>query len=59
MTAQELVEAGERLFGQHWRQPLATALRVDISTLRRWASGKDEVPGPAALAVRLLVEKLG
>lgn len=57
MSPSELIEAGERLYGQHWRQPLADLLGVDISTLRRWATAEKAVPKPVALALRLLMEK--
>ena len=57
MTTAELSEAGERLYGPHWRQPLARTLGVDIATLRRWTSGQIGVPGPVALAVRLMLER--
>lgn len=58
MTAAELIDAGERLYGQHWRQPLATRLGVNIATLRRWTSGEIAVPGPVSLAVRLLLSQV-
>jgi hypothetical protein len=57
MTSAELIAAGERLYGPHWRQPLAWALQVNIATLRRWTTAEVSVPGPVALAVRLLVER--
>lgn len=58
MTATELIAAGERLYGANWRQPLAWKLQVNIATLRRWTSGEIAVPGPVALAVTLLLERL-
>ena len=57
MTSDELKQSGERLYGPHWRVPLAWALQVNIATLRRWTSGEIVVPGPVALAVSLLVER--
>ena len=57
MTSDELKKAGERLYGPHWRQPLAWALQVNIATLRRWTSAEVTVPGPVALAIQLLLEK--
>jgi hypothetical protein len=57
LSPADLIAAGERLYGPHWRQPLAWALQVNIATLRRWTSGEIEVPGPAALAIRLLLER--
>jgi hypothetical protein len=58
LTSKDLISAGERLYGPHWRQPLAWALQVDIATLRRWTAGTVPVPGPAALAIRLMLERL-
>lgn len=55
MTPSELIAAGERLFGEHWRKPLAEQLQVDVSTLRRWASGKVPISSVAALAIKHLV----
>jgi hypothetical protein len=57
MIASELRDAGRRLYGPRWRKPLAEILRVDAATLRRWASGKINVPGPVALAIQLLSER--
>lgn len=60
MTTDELKAAGESIYGEHWRRPLAEALNVDISTLRRWASGVTPVPGPVAIAIeqiKIMVNK--
>lgn len=57
MSPSELIEAGERLYGKHWRKPLSEILGIDIATLRRWTSADVAVPRPAALAISLLVEK--
>lgn len=57
MTPTDLTIHGERLYGPHWRQPLASALQVNITTLRRWEAGTIAIPGPADLAIRLLVER--
>lgn len=59
MTAAELADAGERLYGANWRGPLAKELGVDATTLWRWTNGGRDIPGPAALAVRLLLERKG
>ena len=58
MSPAELITAGERLYGPHWRMPLAAVLQINIATLRRWTTGEVEVPGPAALAIRLLQERV-
>jgi len=57
MSPSELIEAGERLYGPKWRKPLAEALGVDISTLRRWATAERAVPKVAAMAVELMLER--
>jgi hypothetical protein len=57
VSPSELIEAGERLYGQQWRQPLAALLGVDVATLRRWTSAQIAVPKPVALALTLLLEK--
>lgn len=56
MTAEELRRAGETLYGEGWRRALAAVMDIDVATLRRWTSGKKLVPGPAALAVRLMLQ---
>jgi hypothetical protein len=35
---------------------MAEALRVDGSTVRRWLSGATTIPGPAEVALELMVE---
>jgi hypothetical protein len=35
----------------------AKALRVDGSTVRRWLSGASSIPGPAEVALELLLER--
>lgn len=57
MTPTELRQAGERLYGPDWRQPLATLFEINRATLRRWISANGRVPRPVALAVTLLLEK--
>ena len=56
MTADELKAAGEALYGERWRRALCAVMDIDLATLRRWTSGKKLVPGPAALAVRLMLK---
>lgn len=57
MTAKELVEIGQKLYGGHgWQTAMAAALEIDTSTIRRWIYA-DSVPGPAAAALRCFVEK--
>jgi hypothetical protein len=56
MTPSELIAAGERLFGEYWRKQLAKTLRIDVSTLRRWATGKVPITPIAALAIAQLLK---
>lgn len=60
MSGQELKEAAIRLYGAWgWQSRLAEALGVDVSSVRRWASGQIPVPGPAAAAVECFERSLG
>lgn len=54
MTPQAFITAMESLYGEHWRAPAAAALRVNASTIYRWANGLKRVPGPAEVAIELL-----
>jgi hypothetical protein len=52
MSAQKLIEIGQRLWGRRgWQTRMAAALNVDTSTIRRWIYA-DSVPGPAEAALR-------
>ena len=35
---------------------LAKALESDIRTVRRWENGEREIPGPARVAMRLMLD---
>lgn len=57
MSPDELRATGERLWGRWgWQTRMAETLRVDGSTVRRWLSGATAIPGPAEVALELLVE---
>lgn len=57
MTPDELRHIGEELFGAWgWQTKIAKALRVDGSTVRRWISGATAIPGPAEVALELLIQ---
>jgi hypothetical protein len=56
MTAAELAMAGSRIYGEHWRAPLAMALGVGPRTLQRWASGRNPIPDNIAVNVNDLVD---
>lgn len=58
MTPNKLRQIGEQLFGSWgWQTKLAKALRVDGSTVRRWISGTTAIPGPAEVALELLLKE--
>jgi hypothetical protein len=44
MSPADLRELGSALYGPRWAAPLAAALGVRASTVRRWASGAWKVP---------------
>lgn len=57
MTAKQLTEIGEKLYGRGWQTRMAEALGVDPSTVRRWVSGAVPVPTTAAAALRCFVDR--
>jgi DNA-binding transcriptional regulator YiaG len=58
MTPEQLREIGEQLYGSWgWQTRMAEVLRVDSSTVRRWLAGKVAVPGPALVALELLLRE--
>jgi hypothetical protein len=58
MSPDELRAIGERLWGRWgWQTRMAETLRVDGSTVRRWLSGATTIPGPAEVALELLLER--
>jgi hypothetical protein len=60
LSADDLRVVGEALFGSWgWQTRLAEVLEVDGSTVRRWVSGAVSVPGPAKVALRLMLERQG
>lgn len=56
MTPDELEQAGRLLFGDVWQTALARALRTTPRTVRRWAAGDAPIPGPAQVAIEMLVQ---
>jgi len=54
MTPAELHKLGKKLYGDNWQTALARALQVNPRTVRRWAAGDTEIPGPVEVAVRAL-----
>jgi len=58
LTPEQLRKIGERLYGNWgWQTKMAEALKVDSSTVRRWLSGKITIPGPAEVALALLMKE--
>lgn len=58
MSPDELRATGERLWGRWgWQTRMAETLRVDGSTVRRWLSGASTIPGPAEVALELLLKE--
>ena len=54
MTADELRNIGERLYGPQWQAKLARALPVNPRTVRSWLSGRREIPQENAERIRAL-----
>lgn len=54
MTADEFRDAIEAL--ELSQVAAAQALEVDARTVRRWALGEREIPGPVRVALRLMSE---
>ena len=52
MTADELREVGEYLYGPRWQSPLARDIDIDERAMRRMASG--ERPVPIGVAAELI-----
>lgn len=56
MTVGELRKAGETLYGHEWQTALAHRLHIEARTVRRWVAGDSEIPGPAVVAIQLLLK---
>lgn len=53
-----LHDAGEALYGPRWQSDLARDLQVSDRTIRRWASGADDLPAGVALDLwRICLER--
>lgn len=57
MTRDILITNGRYLYGEHWRSKLAHRLRIERSTVTRWASGAIDPPPWLEVTVGLLVER--
>lgn len=56
LNANKLKEAGEALFGEQWKAPLARELNIHVTTLWRYLQ-RDKVPKPVALAIEAMLSK--
>lgn len=56
MSAEEFTKAGERLFGPHWKGPLAKRLRLSSATVWRYANGYSNIPYTVELALKFIEE---
>jgi hypothetical protein len=56
MTPAALEHAGQRLYGRQWKSPLAAALHVKRHTVDNWHAGRSTIPGPATVAIGLLLQ---
>jgi|JI9StandDraft_1071089.scaffolds.fasta_scaffold1596770_1 DNA-binding transcriptional regulator YdaS (Cro superfamily) len=54
MTADELRQIGEKLYGPQWQAKLSRALPVNPRTVRSWLSGRREIPEENAERIRAL-----
>ena len=57
MTRNEIREAKERL-GMSSRE-LAARLRCSKSSVDQWCQGVNQIPGPVAVAIELLLKEAG
>lgn len=59
MSSRLLQQVGEALYGPRWQSDLARDLDVSDRTIRRWASGADDLPvGVYTDLLRLTVERV-
>jgi plasmid maintenance system antidote protein VapI len=54
MTADELREIGEELYGPRWQTKLARALPVSPRAVRYWLAGQRGISRPMAKLIRSL-----
>ena len=54
-----LHDCGEALYGSRWQTELSRALEVSDRTIRRWASGADDVPPGVWMDVLRITQERG
>jgi hypothetical protein len=59
MTPETLATVGQALYGPAWQTRLASALGVNDRTVRRWASGENEIPAYVRGELMALCRKRG
>ncbi len=51
---QEFCTLAAAVFGEPWQSKLARAFKVNVRTVRRWASGESRVPENIILALEIM-----
>jgi hypothetical protein len=57
MSSRLLKRCGEALYGPRWQSDISRDLGVSDRTIRRWASGSDDVPPGAYLDLLRLCQE--
>ena len=55
-TKKKLIEQLESIYGRNYKTPLAKALGVNVSTVRRLFNEKEEIPKSYLLAIQAIIE---
>ena len=58
MTPSQLRQAGEALYGERWKSPLAATLGVTYRTVLRWYQGEWPIPDGAAREIQQMLGRL-
>lgn len=57
MTPEELIQAGEILYGAQWQTELARAIDVDPRRVRQWINGERPIPTSLRSEIILLLKE--
>jgi hypothetical protein len=52
MRPRELIDIGEKVYGEGWRLKMAEDFGVDRITIWRWSTGRSTISVPTAIALR-------